>query len=467
MRILIIEDEKISRITLNDVLQKEGYQVSSTETGLKGLSLFEQKSFDVVLVDLRLPGMDGLEVLRKIKAKSPNTTVIIMTAYGTVESAVEALKLGAYDYISKPFAPDHLLTILRNVQNLQHVLNENQQLKKRLELIEKKPIVGSSPSIRRLQEIIRHVARHDSTVLIVGESGTGKELVARALHQNSWRNDQPFLAVNCAAIPESLLESELFGYEKGAFTGATKRHFGYFERAKQGTLLIDDIDDMPMNMQVKLLRVLQEQEFIRIGGWETIKVRARVIAATKVDLKQRVAEGLFREDLFYRLNIIPIVLTPLRERKEDIPQLIEHFLEKKNAKDKLHLFTPELVQQLMAYDWPGNVRELENFVERFIAFSGMASFNPFELLQGNTTETATASQTKEMQYGSFNEFMAAKEREIINWALEKSNNNISKAADLLQLPRTTLRSKLDKIRGKKNLRNNKQVAIQNRKQAIA
>ncbi len=447
MKILIIEDEKISRITLNDMLQKEGYQVQTAQTGPEGLKRFEQGTFDLVIADLRLPGMDGLELLRRIKEKKADTTIILMTAYGTVESAVKALKLGAYDYLTKPFSPDHLLNILRNAEKLRRVLNENRQLKKRLELMENKPLIGNSPPMRHLREIIRHVARHDSTVLIVGESGTGKELVARALHENSWRKNQPFLAVNCAAIPESLLESELFGYEKGAFTGATRRHLGYFERADHGTLLIDDIDDMPMSMQVKLLRVLQEQEFIRIGGWETVKVDVRVIAATKVDLKERVRQGRFREDLFYRLNIIPIILSPLREHKEDIPQLIEHFLRRQNASAKWQLFSPRLLQRLSQYDWPGNVRELENFVERFVAFSDMASFDPYAILPQPAYEKLTpGAEPANETYGTFNDFIAAKEREIIDWALHKARHNISRAAELLGLPRTTLRSKLDKIK---------------------
>ncbi len=449
MRILIIEDEKISRITLNDVLQKEGYQVQTAQSGPEGLKRFEQGGFDLVIADLRLPGgMDGIDILRRVKKAKPETTVILMTAYGTVESAVKALKMGAYDYLTKPFSPDHLLNILRNAERLRRVMDENLQLKKRLELIEKKPLIGHSPPMRHLREIIHHVARHDSTVLIVGESGTGKELVARSLHENSWRNKHPFLAVNCAAIPESLLESELFGYEKGAFTGATRRHLGYFERANHGTLLIDDIDDMPIKMQVKLLRVLQEQEFIRIGGWEAVKIDIRVIAATKVDLKQRVNEGLFREDLFYRLNIIPIVLPPLRDHKDDIPLLIEHFLQKQNALDKWKLFSPDLLSRLSAYDWPGNVRELENFVERFVAFSDMASFDPYALLPHHLHEQSLQNRflpQKEV-YGSFNDFMMAKEKEIIDWALQQTGHNITRAAQLLRLPRTTLRSKLDKIK---------------------
>ncbi len=453
MRILLIEDEKISRVTLSDTLEKEGHEVESAATGTEGLELFAKQPFDVVITDLRLPSMDGIEVLKQVKQKDEHATIILVTAYGTVETAAQALKLGAFDYITKPFSPDHLLNILRNVERMKRILDENQKLKKQLEILEQQTLVGHAPAMRRLKEIIRHVARHDSTVLITGESGTGKELVARALHQNSWRHKEPFLAVNCAAIPESLLESELFGYEKGAFTGATRRHLGYFERANHGTLFIDDIDDLPVKMQVKLLRVLQEQEFIRIGGWEAVKIDVRVIAATKVDLKKRIAKGLFREDLFYRLNIIPIELPPLRERKEDIPELIEYFLKKQNAAEKLHLFTPELMSHLMAYDWPGNVRELENFVQRFIAFSEMTSFDPYELLPGKMAleKSVHDAQTFKMEYSSFNQFMAAKEEEIINWALQKAHNNITKAAQLLKIPRTTLRSKLIKIQERKVL----------------
>ncbi len=448
MRILLIEDEKISRITLTDTLRKDGWEVESAATGQEGLELFLHRPFDVVITDLRLPKMNGLDILKQVKEKAPDTTVIVMTAYGTVETAVQALKMGAFDYLTKPFSPDKLQSMLRHVQNLRQILDENVRLKKRLEMIEKRELIGNSPTMRRLLETIRHVARHDSTVLIVGESGTGKELVARALHQNSWRKDQPFVAVNCAAIPETLLESELFGHEKGAFTGAVKRHVGYFERANHGTLFIDDIDDLPMNMQVKLLRVLQEREFIRIGGWESVAVDVRVIAATKVDLKKRVEEKRFREDLYYRLNIIPIYLPPLRERREDIPILIEHFLEKQGAKDRLKWFTPPLMRRLMEYDWPGNVRELENFVERFVALSGMQSFDPYALLPADAVRDTLATEGTTNEKGAFppfNTYMAAKEREIIQWALSRAENNVSRAAELLGLPRTTLRSKMNKL----------------------
>ncbi len=447
MRILLIEDEKITRISLSNTLKKEGYQVSSSETAREGLELFRKQPFDVVITDLRLPGMSGLDVLKEVKKHSPDCTVIVMTAYGTVETAVEALKQGAYDYLTKPFSPDKLLSMLQHVQQFHRVLDENIRLKKRLKLFEHRVLVGNSPPMRRLMETIQHVARHDYTVLIQGESGTGKELVARALHYHSPRREKPFVPVNCAVIPETLLESELFGHEKGAFSGAIRQHIGYFERANHGTLFIDDIDDLPMPLQVKLLRVLQEREFHRVGGTEAVQVDVRVIAATKIDLKERVEQNLFREDLYYRLNIIPIRVPPLRERKEDIPALFEHFLEKHGAREKISLLTPDLLRRLMAYHWPGNVRELENIVERFIALSDMKNLHPETLLPDLAVAPAPveSSTVSEDVYPPYQQFMEAKEQEIIRWALQKANGNVSRAAELLQLPRSTLRSKMERL----------------------
>ncbi len=447
MKILLIEDEKITRITLSDTLKKEGYEVVSSETGQEGLEQFRKQPFDVVITDLRLPRMNGLDILREVKNLAPDCTVIVMTAYGTVETAVEALKMGAYDYLTKPFSPDKLISMLKHVKQLHRVLDENIQLKKRLEIFENRVLVGNSAPMRRLMETIRHVARHDYTVLIQGESGTGKELVARALHYHSPRREQPFVPVNCAVIPETLLESELFGHEKGAFSGAIRQHIGYFERANGGTLFIDDIDDLPMPLQVKLLRVLQEREFLRVGGSEPIKVDVRVVVATKIDLKKRVEQNRFREDLYYRLNIIPIQIPPLRERKEDIPALFEHFLEKHDAKEKMQLLTPNMLSRLMEYDWPGNVRELENIVERFIALSDMQSLHPKTLLPGQQSSGTIAPTANSLPdgYPPFNQFIASKEREIIHWALQKSGQNVSRAAELLQIPRSTLRSKMAKL----------------------
>ena len=443
MKILLAEDEKITRITLTQTLGKEGYDVTSCEDGRQGLALLQSKQFDVVITDLRLPGVSGMELLRTAKERLPHCVVILMTAYATVENAVEALKLGAYDYLTKPFTPDRLLSMLSHIRELHTILDENKELKKRLESFENKSIIGQSPQMTKLQQTIQSVAARDYTVLIEGESGTGKELVARALHFHSPRKDQPFITINCASIPESLLESELFGHEKGAFTGAIKRHVGYFERANGGTIFIDDIDDFPFTLQVKLLRVLQEREIVRVGGTSSVAVDVRVICATKVDLKERVLKGLFREDLFYRLDIIRIKIPPLRERREDILPLLTHFFEKYGNPDKQKLLTIDVLALLQSYSWPGNVRELENLSERLIALS--ETVIPEEIIRESISLGHTRPQSNEQgtnSYPPYTEFMKEKESEIIAWALKKADHNITAAAELLGLPRSTLRSKL-------------------------
>ncbi len=446
MRILLIEDEKITRKTLTDFISKEGYEIESSGDGLEALAIFEKGKFDVVVTDLRLPGMNGLEILKSIKEQKPQCTVIIITAFATVETAIDALKLGAYDYLTKPFNPDRLISMLNHIQQLNNVITENEKLKKKLKLFENKTIIGSSPAIKKVIESIQLVAKHDYTVLIEGESGTGKEVCARAIHQHSKRSQNNFVAINCAAIPETLLESELFGHEKGSFTGAIKKHTGYFERANKGTLFIDDIDDFPMPMQVKLLRVLQEKEVVRVGGSESIPVDVRIICATKVDLKKKVEEKLFREDLYYRLNIIPLSLPPLRQRKEDIPELTEHFLKKHQAADKIAYLNKDIYTAMMKYNWFGNVRELENFVERMIALSTDNNLN-FSILDTlNIPHTAEVySLNTNEDYPPFEKYMYDKEKEIIEWALKKASDNLTNAAKILQIPRTTLRSKLDKL----------------------
>lgn len=446
MKVLLIEDEKITRKTLTDFILKEGYEIESSGDGLEALDLFGKETFDVVVTDLRLPGMNGIEILQKIKEKAPHCTVIIMTAYATVETAIEAIKLGAYDYLTKPFNPDRLLSMLSHIQKLNSVIDENEKLKKKLSLFESKTIIGSSPQIKKVFETIQLIAKHDYTVLIQGESGTGKEICARSIHQFSQRSRNRFIAINCAAIPETLLESELFGHEKGSFTGAIKRHTGYFERANKGTLFIDDIDDFPLLMQVKLLRVLQEKELVRVGGTEVIPVDVRIICATKVDLKKRVEEKQFREDLYYRLNIIPITIPPLRERKEDIPELTEHFFKKHGAEDKIVFLNKDIYSSIMLHDWLGNVRELENFVERMIALSSGNSLNTSIIETLDIFPAAEKSSVnKQEDYPPFEKFISDREKEIIEWALKKAGNNLSNAAKILQLPRTTLRSKLDKL----------------------
>ncbi len=441
MRILLIEDDKLTRITLRDALAKVGHQVATSADGREGLDAFAGGSFEIVVTDLRLPGVDGLEILEGVKAADPGVAVILITGYATVETAVMALKKGAFDYLTKPFTPDELIHRIAQLKNLREIQRENRELRAEVEAVRSPKLVGVSPGRRQLAEMIRTVAPRHHTVLLEGESGTGKEVVARHLHQLSPRSEHPFVAVNCAAIPESLLESELFGHEKGAFSGAAKRHPGYFERADGGTIFIDDIDDLPLPPQVRLLRVLQERRFSRVGGTSEIAVDIRVICSTKVDLWKHVTEGKFREDLFFRLNIVPIKLPPLRETRADIPLLVEHFLTLHEAGDAARRRVPELLDQLMAHDWPGNIRELENVVQRIIALPEVVDL---DLARGRA-QSSRAADPETGPGGDFPpylQYIERKDREIIEWALGEAHNNISQAAELLRIPRSTLRSKM-------------------------
>ncbi len=448
MHILLIEDEKITRITLSDTIREKGFKITACSNGKDGLRAFRQDHFDVVVTDLRLPQMSGIDVLKKIKESNASCPVIVMTAYASVDTAVRALKLGAYDYLTKPFSPDELLALLDKIKQLQDVLNENIKLKKRIRSFQNRTLVGESKVMRTLISTLEVVAQNDFTVLIEGESGTGKEVVARFLHFHSPRSRKPFIAVNCAAIPESLLESELFGYEKGAFTGANKKHVGYFERADGGTLFIDDIDDMPHSIQVKLLRFLQEKEISRIGGSAPLPLNLRIIVATKVDLKQLIRENKFREDLYYRLNIIPLKLPPLRERKEDIPLLLEHFFDKHGSNQPHPSLNASQMRLLEAYDWPGNVRELENVVGRLLAMPGSDYF--LEQLRPAIDKRPSRGEDRNLSFDfqpfdSLQSFLRSQEQNLIRQALKEAGNNISDAARLLKIPRSTLRSKMDKL----------------------
>ncbi|MDT3696185.1 MAG: sigma-54 dependent transcriptional regulator [Ignavibacterium sp.] len=446
MKILLAEDEKITRKSLTDILTTEKHEVVSFENGSQAYESLKKNDFDVIITDIRLPGMNGIDILKNAKEINPKIIVIIITAYASVETAIEALKFGAYDYLIKPFSPVQLLSILQHIEQLKLVLSENEKLKKRIALLEDKTIIGSSEKVKSFMNTIKTIAPQDYTVLIQGESGTGKELCARTIHNFSARKSKNFIAINCAVIPETLIESELFGHEKGAFTGAIKKHIGYFEKANDGTLFIDDIDDLPYNIQVKLLRVLQEKEISRVGSTESIPIDVRIICASKVDLKQKVAEKQFREDLYYRLNIIPIFLPPLRERKEDIPELLIHFLKKHGGEDKIQLLNEDIYETLLKYNWPGNVRELENITERIIALSPNSFINPavFEPLLNNSENTEQDKIAFE-KYDDFEQYISNKEKEIINWALERASNNVTAAAKILKIPRTTLRSKMEKL----------------------
>lgn len=445
MKLLIIEDEKITRISLTNTLTKEGYEVYSAADGEEGLSIFKSQLPSIVITDLRLPKLSGLDILTSVLSISPNTKVILITAYATVETAVTALKMGAYDYLTKPYSPEKLISILKNISQLQSVINENAELKKKINLLENKTIIGNSEPMRKLNETIKHIALNDSTILIEGESGTGKELVAKALHNYSLRKDNPFVAISCSSIPESLLESELFGYEKGAFTGAIRKHIGYFERANKGTIFIDDIDDFPLSMQVKLLRVIQEREFNPIGSSQNIKIDVRIICATKINLRKKVESKLFREDLFYRLNIIPLKIPPLRERKEDIPALVEHFFKKHSAEDKIMLLNNDIFQKLMQHNWDGNVRELENIVERMIALSFSGKIDTSILDFSSHPKLQVSDDDYFFSFNSLEDYLKQKEKEIIQWALNKTRNSITASAKLLNIPRTTLNSKIERL----------------------
>jgi len=453
MRIMLVEDEKMTMVSLTGILRKEGHEVTACPDGHAAMAALDSGSFDVVLTDLNVPGPDGLEVLARAKRDNPEAKVIIMTAYASTKTAVEALRMGAHDYITKPFQTDEVLARVARIGELQAVVAENRALRRQIDGSRQRRIVGNSPGIKQMVKTIESVAPGEYNVLIQGPSGTGKELVARAVHDASSRSEGPFVAINCTAIPETLLESELFGYRKGAFTGAERDHKGYFARANGGSLFIDDIDDLPVNVQVKLLRVIQEREIEPVGGGETVAVDFRLITATKEDLKAAVDQGRFREDLYYRLNVIPIKLPTLAERKEDIPALVKHFAVLRGAKEDFHLKS-EAFGALVSYHWPGNVRELENVVERMLALPDVPVTELFDVPLRRTSATGrdpamlalagAEVQPVAEEMPPYREYMQRCEQHLLQWALAQADGNITVAAKMLDLPRSTLRSKLEK-----------------------
>jgi two-component system response regulator AtoC len=438
-RILLAEDDEIMRETLFDRLLKNGWQVDGANDGKEALKLAEQNYYNLVLSDIRMPGLDGTLLLDKILRISPETDVIMMTAYGSVENAVECLKKGAADYILKPFDMDDLTIRIRRLLEMQDIKARFSSLEERCGE-QRSPIIGSSNSIREMLAIVDQVAAADTTVLITGESGTGKELVAAAIHFNSKRSKGPYIRINCAAIPESLMESELFGHEKGSFTGADARKIGKFEAANGGTILLDEIGEMPLPLQAKLLRVLQEREIERIGGNQTIKVNVRIICSTSKNLADESRQGHFREDLYYRLQVIPIVVPPLRERKEDIPELCRYFLDEfsKEKNEPLQM-TNQSIQVLMEYDYPGNVRELKNIVERISVLANETLIEPWHLppdLAGRSVDKNEHSSL------SLSAAVAATEKACILNALREADGKRTKAAELLGISRKNLWEKL-------------------------
>ncbi len=431
-KILVVDDEAIVRESLGDWLRDAGYHVLTAEDGAAALEVVEREKPGIMIADLVMPGMDGIELMKRAKALLPGIEVIIITAYASIPTAIAAMKEGAYDYIEKPFCPERTELLVEKLSQYRALVEENVSLRQKLEgQYRFENIIAKSSKMQRLIELIKVVGKSNATVLITGESGTGKELVARAIHSQSHRHSKPFIAVSCAALPESLLESELFGHEKGSFTGAYTQKKGKFEFANGGTLFLDEIGEMSANTQVHLLRVLEEKEFARVGGNEPIKADVRVISATNKDLRKAIEDGEFREDLYYRLNVVNIELPPLRERKEDIPLLAEHFLDTfalENGKE-IKGFTSDALQFLLDHDWPGNVRELENAVERAVILAGDNLITVADMPQRGVvpaSATTTGKCLKEV------------EKEHILAVLRRTSENYSETARILGITRMTL-----------------------------
>ena len=446
--VLVVDDDSAHRTMLRTLIDGWGYAVSEADDGSTAVEKIKETAFDLVLMDVRMVKVSGLVALETIKALNPAIPVIIMTAYSSVETAVKALKQGAHDYLTKPLDFDKLKLTIDRAMEHSRLKEENRLLRETLgQQFDSQNIIGRSPAMLRLLETVAQVAPSEATVLITGESGSGKELIAGAIHFNSLRKNGPFVKINCAAITETLLESELFGHEKGAFTGAHRRKEGRFSQAHGGTLLLDEVSEMSLMMQVKLLRALQEREFNRVGGETTIQVDVRVIAATNKDLKDQINEGAFREDLYYRLNVVELKVPPLSERKEDIPLLARHFLETFAAKNRKEIkgFTPRAMDNLIHYDWPGNVRELMNAVERAVVLARSSYLDESDFLfmkdflTGNNGEASTSPEAPIMRGEAPLEEI---EKAAILKTLEAANGNKSEAARRLGITRKTLHKKL-------------------------
>ncbi|MBH0200898.1 MAG: sigma-54-dependent Fis family transcriptional regulator [Nitrospira sp.] len=451
-KILVVDDEQSLREVLSIMLKRAGYAVTSAMDGEEAIELLNKEIFDLVITDLRMPKIDGMEVLKAVKSASPGTVVLIITAFASADSAVEAMKQGAYDYLTKPFQVDEVQLIIRNALEKRRLTTENMLLKRQMASQSSfSQLVGQSEAMQKVFDVVRKVADSKSNVLICGESGTGKELVARAIHYNSARSVRPFVAVNCSAVPETLLESELFGHMKGSFTGAISNKAGLFEIADGGTIFLDEIGDTTPTIQVKLLRVIQEREFRRVGGNQDVKVDVRIVAATNKDLEKAVADGSFREDLYYRLDVISIRLPPLRMRAGDIPLLVTHFLErfsKESGKPKPEI-SQEAMHVLLGHEWRGNVRELENLIERVVAFSTEAPVTDAEV-HGWLHRPATQSQNPAMPLDLTDEGLDLEglingiEKDLLLKALERSKWVKKKAARMLRLNTRSFRYRLEK-----------------------
>lgn len=446
--ILIIDDEPLMRISMSDALEAEGYSIDSAESGGDGLEALKSKAYDIVITDLKLPEVDGLQILKNCKNLLPRAKVLMITAYGSVETAVEAMKQGAYDYIKKPFSMDELILMIKRLVALRDLEDENIYLREKVEdKYDFSGIVGKSEKIKDIFEKIKVVAQSDATVLVTGESGTGKELVANALHHNSPRKGEAFVKISCAALPETLLEAELFGYEKGAYTGAFKQKKGRFELADKGSLFLDEIGEISPLVQVKLLRVLEERQFERLGGVETINVDVRVICATQRDLKKEVQKGNFREDLYYRLNVVPVYLPPLRERREDILILADHFMNiySRQMNKQIKELSPDVRELLLKYSFPGNVRELENAMERTVTLCRGEEIQIWDLPEEISSLTAFVEKEVDKMKNLkaepslfLSNVLSTLERQYIVRVLEWTKGDLTNAAAILGMSRKTL-----------------------------
>ncbi len=443
--ILIVDDEQSIRESLDGILQDEGFRTLVAETGEEALALLGEETPDLVLLDIWLPGIDGLETLRRIRENHQEQVVIMMSGHGTIETAVKATKLGAYDFIEKPLSLEKVLISIENALKVNRLVEENRSLKAKM--AKEYEMVGCSAAIQNLKEQIAIAAPTSGWVLITGENGTGKELVARAIHHYSKRSDKPFVEVNCAAIPEELIESELFGHEKGAFTGATAQRKGKFDQAHEGSLFLDEIGDMSLKTQAKILRILQERKFERVGGNRTIEVDVRVIAATNKDLEEEIQDGNFRQDLYYRLNVLPFHVPPLRERSEDIPLLAKHFLAYFCSKESREIKTLEqdAIEALTAYNWPGNVRELKNIVERLVIMSPRQTIGFEDLpssIQRSGNRDSGAKPYLPASGVSLKQARDDFEREFILQKLQENEGNISRTAEAIEMERSNLHRKI-------------------------
>jgi len=438
-RVLVVDDEEIVRESLSGWLAKDGYTLDTAPDGQSALDALRRERWSILLVDLKMPGMDGLQVLEAAKTIQPDVAVVIMTAFATVETAVEAMKMGAYDYLVKPFDPEELSLMMVKIVAQQQLVRENVLLRKVLKRdYHFRDLISKNPGMHRVFDLARSSARSQSTVLILGESGTGKELLARAIHAESPRHQAPFVAVSCAALTETLLESELFGHEKGSFTGAVARRKGKFESAHGGTLFLDEIGDISSKLQLDLLRVLEDRTFFRVGGSEAVEVDVRIVAATNRDLRKAVEQGQFRDDLYYRLNVVPITIPPLRQRLEDLPLLIEHFIEHLGLEMNRRIdgVAAETLAALMRHDWPGNVRELRNVIERGMVVAKGTIIMPDDLgLDAGAARQAVADVTLSLD---------EVERRHITAVLNHAGGNVTQAARTLGIDRVTLYNKIRK-----------------------